>query len=216
MSYYSNIEESNNKLTTNIIGTEDASKFKFIYNENPANNTPGYYKLDYTKKMAVDCENELITPGLNSKDKTQLKLKDNLSPYDFNLSYSNGIKKDSAKDIPTFYFNNRDIGAGRGFGNLSISNDIRLGDHSRKDTKEFKETKEGEILFDYQFQILDKNFQDPNHLVMPIPRGGEMTRRQNQLNVNNMRNNYNNQRYGFEQEMNLTKSEEERKIDFKY
>ena len=55
-------------------------------------------------------------------------------------------------------------------------------------TKEFKEVKEAEQFFDYQFQYLDRNFQDPNHIVMPIPRGGESTRKQNQLSVNTMRN----------------------------
>ena len=48
---------------------------------------------------------------------------------------------------------------------------------------------EKQQMFDFQFQYLDKNFQDPNHLVMPIPRGGESTRKQNQLSVNTMRQN---------------------------
>ena len=71
---------------------------------------------------------------------------------------------------------------------MNISNDIRNGDASRLDTKEFKEYKEAQQFFDYQFQYLDKNYQDPNHIVMPIPRGGESTRKQNQLSVNTMRN----------------------------
>ena len=73
------------------------------------------------------------------------------------------------------------VGPGHGFGNLEISNDIRYGNSSRFDTKEFKEIRESSQLFDYQFQYLDKNFQDPNNIVMPIPRGGNTTREKTQL-----------------------------------
>ena len=51
-----------------------------------------------------------------------------------------------------------------------------------------KQEKEAQQFFDFQFQYLDRNFQDPNHVVMTIPRGGESTRKQNQLTVNTMRN----------------------------
>ena len=88
-----------------------------------------------------------------------------------------------------FYYTNKNIGAGRGFGNLEVSNEIRYGDASRANTKEYKEEKESKQIFEYQFQYLDKNFQDPEHIVMPIPRGGEITRKQNQLVINNMRHN---------------------------
>ena len=71
---------------------------------------------------------------------------------------------------------------------MEVSNDIRYGGASRYDTKEFKEIKESQQFFDYQFQYLDRNFQDPSHIVMQIPRGGESTRKQNQLTVNTMRN----------------------------
>jgi len=88
-----------------------------------------------------------------------------------------------------FYYTNKNIGAGRGFGNLEVSNEIRYGDASRANTKEYKEEKESKQIFEYQFQYLDKNFQDPEHIVMPIPRGGEITRKQNQLVINTMRQN---------------------------
>ena len=88
-----------------------------------------------------------------------------------------------------FYYTNKNIGAGRGFGNLEVSNEIRYGDASRANTKEYKEEKESKQIFEYQFQYLDKNFQDPEHIVMPIPRGGEITRKQNQLVINTMRHN---------------------------
>ena len=78
-------------------------------------------------------------------------------------------------------------GPGRGFGNLNISNEIRNSNNSREDSKEYKEQRESMQIFDYQFQYLDKNFQDPSHIVMPIPRGGVTTRDQIQLEVDSMR-----------------------------
>jgi len=83
-----------------------------------------------------------------------------------------------------FYYNNSNIGPGKGFGNLDVSNHIYYSNSSRKDNKEFKENREGCQAFDYQFQYLDKNFQDPNHIVMPIPRGGVSTRDRTQLFTN--------------------------------
>ena len=56
------------------------------------------------------------------------------------------------------------------------------------DNKEFKELRESSQLFDYQFQYLDRNFQDPDHIVMPIPRGGNSTREKTQLFINQSSN----------------------------
>lgn len=123
----------------------------------------------------------------------------NYAPFDLNINTSNNITNDitnnnfyyTNKNIgaDNFYYTNKNIGAGRGFGNLEISNEIRNGDASRVDTKEYKEKRESKQIFEYQFQYLDKNYQDPSHIVMPIPRGGEITRKQNQLVINNMRQN---------------------------
>jgi hypothetical protein len=93
--------------------------------------------------------------------------------------------------------------AGRGFGNLNIANELR-GDSSRSDTKEYREYRETQDIASHKFSFLDRNFQDPFHIVMPIPRGGESTRKQNQLNVDTMRN-----------PKELVTSNK-KKIDFKY
>lgn len=45
---------------------------------------------------------------------------------------------------------------------------------SRLDTLQFQ--KEKESIINDRFQFLTKNFQDPNKLVLPFPRGGEITR----------------------------------------
>jgi hypothetical protein len=159
-------------------------KIKFNYNCNPSENTPGHYLLKERKSQVIDNETYLLTPEISSKDKMQIILNDNIAPNNYEVNYSDNLKIDS--DLDT-YFPTKFIGAGRGFGNLNIANDIRNGNASRKDFKQFKETKEGEQMFDYQFQYLTRNVQDPDHLVMSIPRGGESTRKQNQLLVNNIR-----------------------------
>jgi hypothetical protein len=159
-------------------------KIKFNYINNPSYNTPGHYLFKQKKSHFIDDETFLLTPPITSKDKMELALNSTISPNNYELNYSDNLKKDV--DLDT-YFPTKFIGAGRGFGNLNIANDIRSGNASRKDFKEFKVMKEGEQMFDYQFQYLSRNIQDPEHLVLPMPRGGESTRKQNQLSVNNIR-----------------------------
>jgi predicted enzyme involved in methoxymalonyl-ACP biosynthesis len=116
----------------------------------------------------------------------------NYATFDLNDNTPTSLTIDNTTTNHTndnFYYTNKNIGAGRGFGNLEVSNEIRYGDASRANTKEYKEEKESKQIFEYQFQYLDKNFQDPKHIVMPIPRGGEITRKQNQLVINTMRHN---------------------------
>ena len=83
--------------------------------------------------------------------------------------------------------NNSSSGYGRGFGNLNTANDIRNGNQSRIDTKDFKMIKESRTTFDHQFQYLDRNYQDPNNIVLPFPRGGDQTRDTQQLKVDTIR-----------------------------
>lgn len=125
------------------------NKNKFNIMNDPSKETPGYYKISKDKLNLISIENKL---QFN-------KYKDNKTLNNLN-----------------FYYTNSHIGPGHGFGNLNISNDIRNGNSSRNSNKEFKESLEGQQLFDYQFQYLDKNYQDPKHIVMSFPRGGSTTR----------------------------------------
>jgi hypothetical protein len=129
-------------------------KNKFNTTDDPTKNSPGYYKIKKDKIESISIENKL---------------------------QFNKYRDNKALDRVDFYYTNSALGPGHGFGNLEISNDIRYGNSSRYDTKEFKEIRESSQLFDYQFQYLDRNFQDPNHIVMPIPRGGDTTREKTQL-----------------------------------
>lgn len=176
-------------LIKNNNNTINNKKDKFIYKTNPEIWDHTYFKLENTKQDMIDNESNLLTPGISKKEKVQMKLNDSFNPNDYNIQYKNSLQTEYCKEKDDFYYNNKDIGAGRGFGNLEISNDIRYGNASRWDTKEFKENKESEQFFDYQFQYLDRNFQDPSHIVMSIPRGGDSTRKQNQLMINTMREN---------------------------
>jgi hypothetical protein len=132
-------------------------KHKFNTKEDPTKDSPGYCKISKDKLESVADENKL---------------------------QFNKYKDNSELNRVDFYHTTSNFGPGRGFGNLNISNDIRTGDSSRNDTKEFKESREKSQFFDYQFQYLDRNFQDPNHIVLPIPRGGDTTRTKTQLFMN--------------------------------
>ena len=67
------------------------------------------------------------------------------------------------------------IGPGKGFGNLNISNDIRHGSSTRLDNFENKINKEKVV--NERFDYIDKNYQNPNNLILPFARGGEVTRK---------------------------------------
>jgi hypothetical protein len=69
--------------------------------------------------------------------------------------------------------------AGRGFGNLDVSNFIRNGGSSRSDKKIYKENLESKVTFEYKFNYLEEILKpDPNDRI------GTSTRKQNQLNIN--------------------------------
>ena len=187
MSNYSDINTSFKLIDNNDKNKISNIKNKFIINDDPASSSHSYYVRDSNKSNVIDDESLLLTSSINKREKVQMMLIDELNPNNFNIQYKNNLKTEFCNNNTGFYYTNKDIGAGRGFGNLIISNDMRKGDASRYDTKEFKEIKEGQQLFDYQFQYLDRNFQDPSHIVMQIPRGGEATRKQNQLSINTMR-----------------------------
>jgi hypothetical protein len=102
------------------------------------------------------------------------------------------IQKKSKSELSSLFLNNKNEAAGNGFGNLNISNDIRFGNASRNNNKDYKEKRESQLSFDYQFNYLNKDFQNPNNIVMDIPRGGDITRKYNMIQVNTMRDFNNN------------------------
>jgi hypothetical protein len=95
--------------------------------------------------------------------------------------------------LPIIRIDGVDVGAGRGFGNLNVSNDIRNGEDSRLQNHKFKKIKEAEVID--RFEFLDKDIQNPHNLILPFPRGGEITRKKpiikKELDNKNFSFNYN-------------------------
>ena len=149
MSYYSEIDFT---VSNNI--EELKPKQKFIEKQSPYD----FWLSKEKSAQALDIESKLKKSQLSTKDKMDIQ--------------------PASQNIEQNIANNKSMSAGRGFGNLNISNDIRYGGASRMDTKEFKEKRESRQMLDFHFQYLDKDYQNPNNIVMPIPRGGDMTRKQ--------------------------------------
>ena len=65
-----------------------------------------------------------------------------------NLTFNknNNKNKRNSEIYERLYYNPGDIGPGRGFGNLNVSNEIRQGEQTRTETKEFKQKKEAEQM----------------------------------------------------------------------
>ena len=150
-------------------------KQKFFINETPYDNTPGYYELENSKINSINEDNILRIPQQKIEKKTCVELNDTLDPFDYSVMYNDTCGDDN-KQYSTYY-HNKNLGAGRGFGNLEISDEIRKGEFTKDELKDFKKEKEEENLLDFHYQILSRNFQDPEHIVPPFPRGGENTRK---------------------------------------
>lgn len=137
--------------------------------------TPGFWQ--YEKKWdVVDDESNLKTPGVGTRLKTKVEMVQELHPNNYAIPVANVI---ATKKDEKFYFPGYETGPGRGFGNLNVSNDIRIGDYTRTETRNYKAQKESEVIDRWQY--IDNRFQNPNNLVLPIPRGGESTRKNNQV-----------------------------------
>lgn len=168
-------------------------KSKFITKTDPSVDVPGHYNLNQKKSQIIDNETNLLTPNINEKHKTQFVLKKNLNPFNFEVDYKDNLNNQPKE--PETYFSGYYNGPGRGFGNLDIANDVRQSNSSRDTTKENREKLESHQMYDMRFQFLNKNVQDPNHIVMPIPRGGIQTRKESQLLVNANRTVYTKNQY---------------------
>jgi hypothetical protein len=135
---------------------------------------------------------ELLKPEITNKRKIKLELTKQLNPNIFDRPITNMSKE---KNSNICYYPPQEKGAGHGFGNLSISNQIRFGDNTRMDTKVFKANKESQLIDRWDF--IDDRYQNPNNLVMQLPRGGDSTRSQSD-------------------DLNYDKIEKNKEFDFKY
>ena len=93
-------------------------KNKFVENNNnQLNKQPHYDQINND-----NCIQNMVKDNYNSKNKTFMELNRNLDPYNYNLSYTNKIKKDIKGEEEFIYYSPYNQGPGRGFGNLNINN----------------------------------------------------------------------------------------------
>jgi hypothetical protein len=117
-------------------------------------------KFIKNKKMTEDIDNKIEKKIIDVEN--ELLLKQNYNKKNEQYKYNNYN-----------FFNNNLYN-----NNLDLSNDIRYGMNTRDDKKEYKKNKEEYIneRQDYLPDILN-NIQNPNNLILPFPRGGEITRK---------------------------------------
>ena len=134
----------------------------------------------------IDDESFLLLPRMNSKQKANVELKDTMHPNDYSID----LKYDTINKTKTYtsYYGDH-YGPGKGFGNSIVSNEMRTGFSSRDDTEKFNQTIESKI--DGPRDILFKDYQNPNNLILPFPRGGENTRKSVQSNNKNLSTEFN-------------------------
>ena len=125
-----------------------------------------------SKNVNIEDESFLLLPAVSSRQKSQVVMKEKIHPKDFSLDLqSNNIRK--VNQYTSYYGDHH--GPGRGFGNHDINNMMNFGESSRVDRAMFNVKLEGNI--NERRDILFKNYQDPQHLILPFPRGGEITRK---------------------------------------
>ena len=175
---YHPFQQENNNQDINKFNKKE--KYINSNNKNYSIETPGYWQYDQ-KSSVIDNETFLRLPQLNNNQKTKLELKQNLDPENYQLPVSNSGKKES---LNNFYYPGFDPNLNRKrFMNPEISNTIRLGDFTRVDTRTTKKEKESTLIDRWDF--IDNRYQRLDHVVLPLPRGGEDTRKDPiPLNIN--------------------------------
>ena len=98
----------------------------------------------------------LLTPTLPLVDIVATET--NLT-FDKNNNNNNKNKRNLEIYEQSYYYPG-DIGPGRGFGNLNISNEIRQGEQTRSETKLYKQNKEAEEMFDMCEENCENEFGD--------------------------------------------------------
>ena len=137
------------------------------------------------KNTRIDDESFLLLPQVSSKQKTKVELKDKMHPFDYNVDLqADNIRK--TKSYTSYYGDH--YGPGKGFGNFDTNNNIRNGKSTRLENETFYKKQESTVN-DRQ-DIIFKNYQDPKHLILPFPRGGEITRKTVNRNNNIKKEDY--------------------------
>ena len=155
-----------------------------------------FYDNSIRDKYTLDCKNVsagahriedesfLLLPRVNSKQKTKVELKDKMHPSDYRVNLeSDNIR--NTKQYISYYGDH--YGPGKGFGNTVVSNEIRNGVPTRNENNVFSQRIESEV--NDRRDILFKDYQNPNNIILPFPRGGEITRKTVQNNNRELNDN---------------------------
>jgi hypothetical protein len=153
----------NNTIMNNTI-MNNTVKDKFFTRDSLDSVYSSYDKNDF-----IENESYLLKPSLNNKTKINLEI-DSMSTKNYGITYNNTEADKTEKEV---YYRPMYSGPGRGF---SEDYDMRFGNSSRIVNRERKVERESAMI--NRFEYLDRNVQDPNNLVMTIPRGGACTRKQ--------------------------------------
>ena len=177
-----NYYEKSNKNKTTDNSCIAPKKVKFFDNNKRDTETLKYLTQKNTR---IDDESFLLLPQVNSKQKTKVKLKDKMHPRDYNVDLeANNIRK--SKQYVSYYGDH--YGPGKGFGNFDTNNSIRTGESTRLDNEIFYKKQESTI--NNRQDIIFKNYQNPKNLILPFPRGGEITRKNPNSNKDIKREDY--------------------------
>jgi len=148
-----------------------SKKQKYINNKNIKNGSvPGVWQYSSNNNLI---ENET---QLRSKQsyvhRNSFETPNEFEPKNYTIPLQSKLSK---KNVQFNRLPGTHYGPGKGIGNLDVLNDLRSGSATRLDSNQWKINKEQKIT--NRFEYLDRNVQNPNNIVMPFPRGGEMTRK---------------------------------------
>lgn len=127
----------------------------------------------HQRRDIIEEESFLLLPRINSKKKTKVELKDKMHPNNYEIDLKAENIKKTKHSTGVFYGNH--YGPGKGFGNVDINNQIRNGQFTRLTNDTFFKNQESQI--NERHDIITKDYQKPENIILPFARGGEATRK---------------------------------------
>ena len=148
-----------------------SKKQKYINNKTIENGSvPGFWQYSSNNNLIENENNLRSQQSYIHKNSFETPNEFELKNYTIPLQSKLSKKNLQFNRLPGTHY-----GPGKGIGNLDVLNDLRRGSATRLDSNQWKINKEQ--IINNRFEYLDRNVQNPNHIVMPFPRGGEMTRK---------------------------------------
>jgi hypothetical protein len=131
--------------------------------------------INYTKHMNpnifannginIEIDNFLRNPNQTRINENENEMNKN---NEININQFNQFNKPENKTCENKESENKNV-------EQFLNNNLRLGSCTRLSNDTFKKDKESYVVD--RFQYLTRNYQDPDKLLLPFPRGGEGTRK---------------------------------------